>query len=180
MQQRMILIAISIFLTLLVSICNAGELYQAEIIKISDADSIWIRMQGIKTKLNVIGIDAPEEFKSRKLRRDSKRCHIAQKHIRKLGRIATRFARSILSKGEIVKIKIYKRGKRQMYGAIYLSNGRYYSEELVRQGYACVSDGVEKKELNKLKELLDKAKKGKKGLWKKYSKIMECLCGQTR
>ena len=81
MQQKVVIIAILIILFSCFPMCYGGELYQAEVIKISDADSIWIRMNGRKIKLNIAGIDAPEEFKSRKMRMDSKRCHISRREL---------------------------------------------------------------------------------------------------
>ena len=102
-----------LFILLFSSICYGAGLQNVELIRISDADSFWIRWQGRKVKLIVIGVDAPEEFKSRKLRMDSKRCHISQKHIRRLGRRATSFAKSILHKGQLLKVEIIKVDKRK-------------------------------------------------------------------
>jgi len=181
MQQKIPAIAIIIIILIfLAPFCYGGKLYQAEVVKLSDADSLWIRMNGIKIKLNVAGIDAPEEFKSRKLRRESRRCHIAQKYIRKLGRIATNYAKSILSKGDVVKIEIYKREEKGIYGLLFLPDGQCYSEEMVRQGYACVSDDIERKRFYRLEKLFYEAKKNKKGLWNKYYKEMDCLCRQSK
>ncbi len=176
MQQKVVIIAILIILFSCFPMCYGGELYQAEVIKISDADSIWIRMNGRKIKLNIAGIDAPEEFKSRKMRMDSKRCHISRKRIRKLGRMATNYARSILNKGEMVKIEIYNKGEKEIYGVLFLPDGQSYGEEIVRQGYACVSGESKEKELQNLRELLYRAKENKKGLWDKYYKEVDCLC----
>jgi len=168
------LIIISLFLFL--SICHAEQLKKAEVVKISDGDTIWVRIDGRKVKLNLAGIDTPEEFKSRKLRKDSARCDIAQKYIRRLGRIATRYARSILHRRDKVRIKVYKRDRKEIYGLLYLPDGTCYNEKMVEEGYACVTDNIEEKELAKLKALLERAKKKKKGLWQKYYKHMDCLC----
>lgn len=184
MQPKVAMTAIFIFFICCISICYAGELYQAEVVKLSDADSMWVRINGMKVKLNVLGIDAPEEYKSRKMRRDARRCHMTRKHIRRLGRIATAYARSILSKGEKVKIKIhkeiYKVGEKEIYGLLFLPDEHSYGEEIVKEGYACVSDELEEEELSRLKELLQEAKKNKRGLWNKYYKEMNCLCKQGK
>jgi len=168
---------IVIFSFLLCCVCYADQLYEVEVVKISDGDSIWIRMQGIKIRVELAGIDTPEEFKIRKLRMDAARCKRAQKHVRKLGRIATRYARRLLHKRDKVSIKVYKRVRNQVWALLYLQDGTCYNEKMVKEGYACVSnDIVEEKELLKLKKLLEEAKQKRKGLWKKYYKRMSCLC----
>jgi micrococcal nuclease len=150
---------------------------EVKLIRFSDADSMWILVDGRRLKLIVAGIDAPEEFRSRKLRMDSKRCHISQKHIRRLGRRATSYARSILSEGKTIKVRLYRQEDTKVYGSIYLTDGSLYSEKLVKEGYACVSPGdINEKILNRLRSLLSEAKKKKKGLWKDFYKIMDCLC----
>ena len=167
-----------LFVLLLLGLAYAeGTVKEVKLIKFSDADSMWILMNGRKVKLIVAGIDAPEEFRSRKLRMDSRRCHVAQKYIRRLGRRATFYARSILSEGSIIKIRVYRQEGTEVYGSIYLPDGSLYAEKLVRQGYACVlPDGLDDKTIERLRALLSKAKKEKKGLWKDFSKIMSCLC----
>ncbi|RLB11319.1 MAG: hypothetical protein DRG27_01415 [Deltaproteobacteria bacterium] len=176
-MQRIRFIAF-VVLPLLLGLSYAGtRLKEAKLIKFSDADSMWILMDGRKIKFIVVGIDAPEEFKSRKLRMDSKRCHIAQKHIRRLGRRATSYAKSILPEGSVIKISIYRQEKTKVYGSIYMPDGSLYAEKLIKEGYACVSqEGLDDKTIERLKTSLSEAKKKKKGLWKDFSKIMNCLC----
>ncbi len=176
MQRIKILILILILCIL--SPCYGEELYNAIFVKFSDADSMWIWNEEMgKIKIIIAGIDAPEAFRSRKLRMDSKRCKISQKRIRVLGRRAIIYARSILKRGEEIKIKIYKKERNRIYGSIYLSDGGLYAERIVGAGYACVSGNlIDQKEMEKLKKALIEAKKEQKGLWKKYYKIMDCLC----
>jgi len=176
-MQRIKILAL-IFVLFILTPCYAEELYNAIFVKFSDADSMWIWNEEMgKIKIIIAGIDAPEAFRSRKLRMDSKRCKISQRRIRVLGRRAIIYARSVLKRGEKIKIKIYKRERDKIYGSIYLPDGSLYAERIVGAGYACVSgDLIDKREMEKLEKSLIEAKKKKKGLWKKYYKIMDCLC----
>ena len=55
--------------------------------------------------------------------------------------------------------------------------GLSYARIRVKEGYACVSqEGLDDKTIERLRTLLSEAKKKKKGLWKDFSKIMNCLC----
>ncbi len=180
MQQRIRAILNIFFIFFLPCFCISNsypnQLYKAKLIKISDADTFWLKFQGRRIRFDLVGADAPEEFKSRKLRRESGRCHLAQKRIRKLGRIATNYVRSVLSKGDIVHIDIREQNEWGIKGILYLSDGICLNELIVKNGYACVTKGIGEKEESKLYKFFENAKKQKKGLWKEYSKQMDCLC----
>ncbi len=147
--------------------------FKAKIYRISDGDTIWVKTSyGKKIKLRLIGIDTPEKFESEKLLRESKRCGIKVKQMRYLGILATKFAKSILKKGEIVTVKTFGKGyyKRTL-AVIILPNGNNFNKLMVINGYACsYRNKYPYEEYEKI------AKKEKMGLWKDYYNIMDCLC----
>ncbi|MCD6398951.1 MAG: thermonuclease family protein [Candidatus Aenigmarchaeota archaeon] len=141
-------------------------------------------MQGQRVKLRLLGIDTPEKFKSRKLARDARECGVSQGYMKNLGQEATHYAKSLLHKGQKVKVVVYGRG---YYGRtlalIYLPDGTCYNERIVADGYACVYKyyGHKSRELPwdewfRLNQLLEEAKKNRRGLWGKDYRVMECLC----
>ncbi|MDL1971200.1 MAG: thermonuclease family protein [Candidatus Desulfofervidaceae bacterium] len=104
--------------------------------------------------------------------RDARECSVSQGYMKNLGQEATHYAKSLLHKGQRVKVVVYGRG---YYGRtlalIYLPDGTCYNERIVADGYACVYKyhGHKSRELPweewvKLNQLLEKAKKNRLGL----------------
>ena len=158
--------------------------YQAMVVKITDGDTVWVKMHGKRVKLRLLGIDTPEEYPSRKMDKDIEMCHTTFKQMRKLGLLATKHAKTMLFKGE--KVTVVTKGK-GYYGRtlafIILPDGTNYNEKEVADGYACVYKwhGHKSRELSwgefeKLERLMEEAKAERKGLWGRYRGIMECLC----
>ena len=158
--------------------------YQATIVKITDGDTVWVKANGRRVKLRLLGIDTPEEYYSKKMLKDIRICKTTYKVMRKLGLLATKHTETLMHKGEIVTIKTFGRG---YYGRILafiiLPNGVNYNEQEVADGYACVykyhghkSSQLSWNEFFKLNKLLKQAKRHRKGLWGINYGIMECLC----
>ncbi len=172
------------FLFVFVSTVSFSATYQAVVLKISDGDTIWVKMHGKRVKLRLLGIDTPEEYPSRKMDKDIEMCHTTFKQMRRLGLLATKHAKTMLYKGE--KVTVITKGK-GYYGRtlafIILPNGTNYNEKEVADGYACVykykghkSRKLSEKEFEKLERLTEEAKVERKGLWGENREIMECLC----
>ena len=166
------------------SVTSFAGTYQATITKITDGDTVWVKMHGKRVKLRLLGIDTPEEYPSRKMDKDIEMCHTTFKQMRKLGLLATKHAKTMLYKGE--KVTVVTKGK-GYYGRtlafIILPDGTNYNEKEVADGYACVYKwhGHKSRELSwgefeKLERLMEEAKAERKGLWGEYKGIMECLC----
>ena len=172
-----------LFFIVMASTSFAG-VYQATILKISDGDTVWVKMHHKRVKLRLLGIDTPEEYYSKKILKDMRICHTSYDQMRKLGLLATKHAKTMLYKGE--KVTVVTKGK-GYYGRtlafVILPNGTNYNEKEVADGYACVykykghkSRELSEKEFEKLERLMEEAEKEKKGLWGEYKGIMECLC----
>ncbi|MDL1971476.1 MAG: thermonuclease family protein [Candidatus Desulfofervidaceae bacterium] len=145
---------------------------------------MWVLINGQKVKLRLIGIDTPEKYPGKKLERDARECSVSKGHMKNLGQEATHHAKKLLHKGEQVKVVTYGH---DCYGRtlaiIYLPDGTNYNEKMVADGYACVyrycahkSRQLPQEEKKKLNQLLEEAKKNRRGLWGKDYRVMECLC----
>ena len=172
-----------LFLSLF-SLTSFAGTYQATITKITDGDTVWVKMHHKRVKLRLLGIDTPEEYYSKKMLKDVRMCHTKYKKMRKLGLLATKHAKTMFYKGE--KIKVITKGK-GYYGRtlafIILPDRTNYNEREVADGYACVykwhghkSKELSEEEFKKLEGLMEKAKEKKRGLWGIDKEVMECLC----
>jgi len=158
--------------------------FQATILKVSDGDTVWVKHNRKRLKLRLIGIDTPEEYHSKKMKRDIRKCHTTYQKMKLLGLLRTKHSKELLSVGETVTVKTAGRG---YYGRtlawIILPDGINYNEKMVADGYACLykqhgrkPGNVDWQEWRKLNRLLENAKDKKKGLWREYKDLMECLC----
>ena len=156
----------------------------ATLTKVSDGDTVWVLITGRRVKLRLLGIDTPEKFNSRKLDKDARKCGVDRKYMRRLGLAATRYAKSLLHKGQKVRVAVYGHG---YYGRtlamVYLPDGTCYNERVVKDGYACLykyrghkSKEIPLPEWQTLNRLLIKARRNKAGLWGEYFEVMDCLC----
>ena len=161
-----------------------AETYQATIIKVTDGDTVWVKVYGKKVKLKLFNMSMPKKYLLRKMSKDVEMCHTAYKQMRKLGLLATKHAKTMLYKGE--RVTVITKGK-GYYGRtlvfIILPDRTNYNEKEVADGYACVYKwhGHKSRELSwgefeKLERLMKEAEKERKGLWGEYREIMECLC----
>jgi len=158
----------------------AQESYFATVLQVCDGDTIWVLINNQKIKLRLIGIDTPEKFQSKKLKREAKACHVNPKYMREFGRIATEYAKKLLHKKEKIKVVIYGYG---YYGRalalVYLADGSCYNESIIRDGYACVyerSKELPPEILERFLSLEKEAKEKRRGLWGKDYYLMKCLC----
>ncbi len=183
-MKKFILFVNSLFLLLIFSLPVYADTFSATVTKITDGDTIWVIAHGKKIKLRLLGIDTPEEYPSRKMSRDIRRCHTSYEKMKRLGLLATKHAKTMLWVGEKVTVETFGKGYyHRTLAFVILPDGTNYNEKEVADGYACVykyhghkSREISWSEFSKLERLMEKAKKEKKGLWGKYYKIMDCLC----
>ena len=158
----------------------AQESYFATVLQVCDGDTIWVLINNQKIKLRLIGIDTPEKFQSKKLKREARACHVKPEYMKEFGRAATEYAKKLLHKKEKIKVVIYGYG---YYGRalalVYLADGSCYNESIIRDGYACVYERSKELPPEILKRFLSlekEAKEKRKGLWRKDYYLMKCLC----
>lgn len=152
-----------------------GE-YIAKVEKIADGDTLTVRLEnGQKAKLRLLWIDTPEKNEGYKLLRDVEKCGTSKRKMREAGQKATAYAKRNFHKGDKVKVKIEGQGHFKRYLAlIWNKKGELYNEEIIKDGYACIYRKA--KYPKYLEDLLKDAKKHRRGLWRDYYDIMNCLC----
>lgn len=158
----------------LIQACT-GQQLKGKVEKISDGDTIWIRLKnGNQLKIRIWGIDTPEKFSSKKLKKEASRCRVPEKQIVKLGKMASAKTKELLSQKQVV---IEPRGK-GCYGRtlarIFVEGSVDFGLEMIRLGYACAYD---KTAPEKYLQAEKQAKTRQLGLWKVNFSLMNCLCG---
>ncbi len=87
------------------------------VIKITDGDTLWVRYEGQREKLKLIGIDTPESKLNRKARKDAKRSGQDVDTIIEMGKRATEYVSSRVKLGIKVKIE-FDVEQRDTYGRL--------------------------------------------------------------
>jgi len=146
--------------------------------KIVDGDTLYFKTNGKKVKCRIEYIDTPESKNNSKLKRDIKHCRgISTKDMISAGKSATRAAKRLLKLGDKYS---YKTHGKDRYGrsicVVQLDDTKTFNEVMILDGYAVpfrrymTSD--EKRYYNRV---LEKARTQNRGLWKNYSREIECL-----
>jgi len=142
-NRKAILPAITILLALLqpslLLAFKTDRTLPAEVLSITDGDTIVIRIHGQKEKVRLIGIDAPESHPNPKAKKDSIRTGTDLRTLNEMGQRSTRYVKSVIRPLEPVTIELDVQ-HRDKYGRllayIWLQDGRLLNEEIVRAGYA--------------------------------------------
>jgi len=171
MNWKAIIPAIIILFTLLLPSGLLAELrtLTAEILSITEGDTIVIRLQGYKEKVRLIGIDAPKCRPNPKAEKDVIRTGAYLRTINEMGQGATRYVKSVLKSGDHVNIELDVQ-ERDWYGTllgyVWLQDGRMLNEEIVRAGFAGLTTYPPKiRHLRRLQEAYRSAREEKRGLW---------------
>ena len=119
------------------------------VVRISDGDTIVVRLNGKNEKLRLIGIDSPEKYDGEKLSRKSRELGLSQNEIKQMGRNSSKFTEKLL-RGKKVYLE-YDVTKRDRYGRllayVYLkddngdwvfndTNFRQINFEIIKAGWA--------------------------------------------
>lgn len=166
MRKNLIKNIILVFLLITcVTACNAdvsekrinNNNLNAEVVKIVDGDTIDVRIDGKIERVRLLAIDTPESVKP-------------GSEIECFGEEASKRLGELL-KGESVKLEIDKgQNNKDKYGRllryVYLEDGSFVNEIMIREGYAqrfychprCEAEDI-------LKVALDFAKKNSVGMW---------------
>ncbi len=73
----------------------------AEVVRVSDGDTVRILLDGTEESVRLIGVDTPEKFKSAKLTRDAEASPLSETEIQELGEGASAFAEDLLAGREV-------------------------------------------------------------------------------
>jgi len=138
--------------------------------KVEDGDTIVVMLDGQLARLQLIGIDAPEDTVNAKLKRDYKATKLNLQALRTLGLDATRHLQSLVARGDVLQVT-GRFDQRDRYGRILVmaidSAGRSLGETMVKDGYAVLNTyGAVEEELKiRLETLESEAVAYGRGLW---------------
>jgi micrococcal nuclease len=94
-----------------------GKTISAQVVSITDGDTIVVKLQGHNEKVRFIGIDAPECRPNLKAEKDSQRTGADMRTITEMGQKATRYVQSIVRPGDPVQIELDVQ-ERECYGRL--------------------------------------------------------------
>ncbi len=149
-----------------------------KLLKIEDGDTIVIEFKDAESRIQLSGIDAPENTRNAKLKLDIKRTGLDATTLRMMGRAATAYLQSLLPPGSTVMVDA-NMDEQDKYGRIpaivSTPNGLQVNKALVENGYAVVLTryplDVEFKTHLQHKQI--QAQKNHRGLWGQYPKAMK-------
>ncbi len=146
--------------------------------KIVDGDTLYFKANGKKVKCRIEYIDTPESKNNSKLKRDIKYCrNVSAKDMISAGKSATRAAKRLLKLGNTYS---YQTHGKDRYGrsicVVQLDNAMTFNEAMILNGHAVpFRRYMSSDEKGYFEKVLEKARTQNRGLWKNYSREIECL-----
>ena len=157
-------------LMLLFSFTAQGAGVTAVIEQVEDGDTVVARIEGKSQRLQLVGIDAPEDSDNAKLQRDLQVTGLQTRVLLQMGEQATRHLRSLLAPAQEVRIS-GELHRRDRYGRIpvvlYAAGEQSINEVMVGDGYAVVLRRypLDARLKTRLEALEAEAIAGRRGLW---------------
>lgn len=151
--------------------------------KVEDGDTLVIDLDGQPVRLQLLGIDAPEDVANPKLERDIKRTGLDQEALLHLGHEASNHLRSLIHTGDRVQIE-GDLGKRDKYGRVpvvaFASDGRSLNATMIADGYAIVLGRypLDVHRRQQYQQLETQAIKEQRGLWGSAHQAMRAWSGR--
>lgn len=150
------------------------ETYLVEAIE--DGDTIVINLKGKSQRIQLSGIDAPENTENSKLKLDIKNKKLTKKGLFEIGKLATDFLKTKVAVDQKVILKgdLTQQDKYGRIPAIVINEAEESLNELmIKEGYAVVLKRYPLEDT--FKEKLEKAElqaiTGKAGLWKTHNEV---------
>ena len=156
----------------------------SKLLKVEDGDTLVVEIEGVENRIQISGIDAPENTDNAKFQLDIRTTGLDAAALLVIGNAATEHLKSLLPSGGTVMIDADMNG-RDKYGRVPAivanSNGLQLNEKMVEDGYAAV---LTRYPLNaefktRLQQKQDNAKKANRGLWGKHPKTTGAWFGDS-
>lgn len=150
-------------------IAQAAEI-TAVIERVEDGDTVVARIDGKSERLQLLGIDAPEDSDNAKLQRDLQVTGLKPEALLQLGEQATRHLRTLLPPGQGVTVS-GELQRRDRYGRIpvvlHAGGERSVNEAMIADGWAVVlrRHPLDAPLQHRLEALESAAIAGHRGLW---------------
>ncbi|RLJ18028.1 hypothetical protein DJ031_12015 [bacterium endosymbiont of Escarpia laminata] len=148
-----------------------GRFYKLQ--KVEDGDTLVVEFAGGAERIQLAGIDAPEDTPNPKLQRDVQRTGLSEDVLLSIGDVSTSHLKSLVSPGQQVLLS-GNLNRRDKYGRISLvvmdDQGNSLNEKMVADGYAVVLNRYPLDSIfrDQLKQRESEAIKQKRGLWGEY------------
>ncbi len=109
------------------------------VLKISDGDTLEVGYRGVKERVRLIGIDAPEITMDERVKLKAETNNQDLKTIIPKGKKAKNFVMSLVKPKDTLRIEfdVQQRDRYgRLLGYVYLQNGKMLNEEILKAGYA--------------------------------------------
>jgi len=137
-------------------------------LQVEDADTLVVVIGDATHRVQIEGIDAPEDAVNPKLQRDIVRTGLPEDRLLELGRHATRGLQAILPGLGRYQLR-FDPDRPDKYGRVpgdlVGEQGQLLSRELVAQGWAIGLPGAAAEQLAEFDRLRDAARNSRSGLW---------------
>lgn len=115
----------------------AGE--QADWTAVEDGDTLVVVVQGQEMRVQLAGIDAPEDVPNPKLKKDVERTGLAEQDLLSLGAESTRYLKQLSATNKMLGLELDKAGKDKygrMPALVSLADGKTLNTLMLESGYA--------------------------------------------
>jgi len=152
---------------------------------VEDGDTLVLKMDGKATRVQILGIDAPESSQNAKFKLDLKNTGLNEATLLELGEASTAYMQSLLTTGEQVSIQGELRAA-DRYGRIpaIVKNAadKDLGETMVLEGYAVMLDGTQqdREYIQRFGRIERIARKSNKGLWGSHREPFRLWYDRTR
>ncbi|EGW53058.1 thermonuclease family protein [Candidatus Endoriftia persephone] len=171
--MRMLTLA-ALFLFIAQHAIAAESLYRLQ--QVEDGDTLVVEIAGGAERIQLAGIDAPEDTSNPKLQRDVQRTGLSEDVLLSIGAASTTYLRRLVTPGQQVMLS-GDLNRRDKYGRISLvvldDQGNSLNEKMVTDGYAVVLNRYPLDSVfrERLKKMEGEAFAQKRGLWGEYREI---------
>ena len=136
---------------------------------IEDGDTLLVAVEGENLRIQLLGIDAPEDTPNPKLERDEQRTGVDTESLLGLGRQATNHLRTLVGGGEVrMQGNLQARDR---YGrvpmVVFNREGRSLNEAMLEDGYAIVAGrtSASAEDVQRWRQMEQSAVSAKLGFW---------------
>lgn len=181
-MRRLTISLLLLFITTAHAEDAPGHTYQ--LITVEDGDTVTVLIGTQEKRLQLSGIDAPEDVVNPKFTKDLGRTSLSHETLLTLGKTATAHLKQLLSPGDEVRI-VGNLNSSDRYGRIpvliYRDHDRSVNEQMVIDGYAVALSKVTLQETIKerLLHAQQQAQESRLGLWGKHHQAALHWSGQT-
>ncbi|WP_456417661.1 thermonuclease family protein [Thiolapillus sp.] len=161
-----------------------AEEARGTLIEVEDGDTLVVDLAGKKARIQLLGVDAPEDRQNPKLKHDMQRTGLDAAQLLPAGRAATQYLKSLVRPGDTLVLSGKLRQK-DRYGRIstrvFSATGVSLNQAMVAAGHARpLRSGPLPKALKQtLEEAYATAKSTRQGSWKSYPDVFGIWAGEN-